>query len=182
MLWLKLGESGILFSTSTSSRLKNPVEVVLWNGVVDVPPENRFDLLILLLPCGCGTLGVFLPGFCRNFTLCDGVPGIGTAGSGVSVFSYLGVEFFKIGDKVPLGCLTRGRDVVGEPISSNVFIVEVGEGILGTPGIGTEGLRVEGDVGTVSPGIGTFGSLAKVGDSTGVSTSRIVSSTENWCS
>ena len=37
----------------TSSRLKNPVEVVLWNGVVlvgTVEVETRLDLGILLLP------------------------------------------------------------------------------------------------------------------------------------
>ena len=148
-LWLRLG---VLGSASTSSKLKNPVEVVLWKGVVELPPENRFDLRILLLPWGCGTLGVFLPGFCRNFTLCDGVPGMGTARSPPpSVFSYFGVQFFKIGVRVPLGCRTRGREVVGEPISSRVFIVEVGEGILGTPGIGTAGLVVEGEGGIFSP-------------------------------
>ena len=118
-----------------------------------MPPEKRFDLLILLLPWGCGTVGLFLPGFCLIFTLCDGVPGIGTTGSGVSVFSYFGVFFFKIGAGVPLGCLTHGRVDVGEPINSSVLIVEVGEGTLGTPGIGTEGLRVEGDVGTFAPEI-----------------------------
>ena len=80
------------------------------------------------------------------------MPGIGTAGSGVSVFSYFGVcLFFKIGDSVPLGCLTRGRDVVGDPISSSVLIVDVGEGIRGTPGIGTDGFLVDGDVGMDSP-------------------------------
>lgn len=109
------------------------------------------------------------------------MPGIGTAGSDVSVFSYFGVcLFFKIGDSVPLGCLTRGRDVVGDPISSSVLIVDVGEGIRGTPGIGTDGFLVDGDVGMDSPGIGTFGSLENVGDSTGVSTSLIVSSRVSW--
>ena len=132
----------------------------------------------MLLPWGCGTLGVFLPGVCLSFTLWDGVPGMGTVGSGVSVFSYLGVLFFKIGDSVPLGCLTRGRELVGDPISSSVLIVEVGDGIRGTPGIGTDGFRLEGEVGKDSPGIGTLGSLRNVGDSTGVSTSLIVSSTE----
>ena len=52
--------------------------------------------------------------------------------------------------------MTRGRDEVGDPISSSVFIVDVGEGILGTPGIGTEGLRAEGEVGADSPAICNF--------------------------
>ena len=72
------------------------------------------------------------------------------------MFSYFGVFFFKIGDRVPLGCLTRGRDEVGDPISSSVLIVDVGEGILGAPGIGTEGFRAEGDVGADSPEIFNF--------------------------
>lgn len=107
---------------------------------------------------------------------------MGTAKSPVSVFSYFGLEFFSIGVRVPLGCRTRGREVVGEPISSRVFIVEVGEGILGIPGIGTAGLPEEGDAGVFSPGMATLGSLGNVGDSTGVSTSLIVSSKENWFS
>ena len=67
------------------------------------------------------------------------------------MFSYLGPSFFRIGERVPLGCLTRGLEFVGEPINSRVLTVDVGEGILGTPGIGTDGFRIEGDDGSGSP-------------------------------
>ena len=49
-----------------SSRLKKPVDVVLWNGVV-AESEVMLPLLTLLpLLWGWGTLGFFLPGFSRS--------------------------------------------------------------------------------------------------------------------
>ena len=64
-------------------------------------------------------------------------------------------------------------------------MVDVGDGILGNPGIGTDGLSVPGEVGissVVSPGMGTLGSLSRVGEPSGVSTSLIVSPTVKFCS
>ena len=56
--------------------------------------------------------------------------------------------------------------------------VEVGDGILGWPGIGTEGLPLSarGEAGGAPPGCGTLGARSNVGEPTGVSTSRMVSS------
>ena len=121
---------------------------------------------------------------------------MGTAGW--SVFSYRLVEadtfLVTPGLRASLGCLTTGLCcVLGDPISSSVLtkqskncvrfcllftsmmsisLVDVGEGILGTPGIGTDGM---------SPGILTLGSLScGVGELRGLSTSAMVSPMMLW--
>ena len=121
---------------------------------------------------------------------------MGTAGW--SVFSYRVVEadtfLVTPGLRASLGCLTTGLCcVLGEPISSSVLtkqskncvrfcllftsmmsisLVDVGEGILGTPGMGTDGM---------SPGILTLGSLScGVGELRGLSTSAMVSPMMLW--
>ena len=121
---------------------------------------------------------------------------MGTAGW--SVFSYRLVEadtfLVTPGLRASLGCLTTGLCcVLGDPISSSVLtkqskncvrfcllftlmmsisLVDVGEGILGTPGIGTDGM---------SPGILTRGSLScGVGELRGLSTSAMVSPMMLW--
>ena len=121
---------------------------------------------------------------------------MGTAGW--SVFSYRVVEadtfLVTPGLRASLGCLTTGLCcVLGDPISSSVLtkqskncvrfcllftlmmsisLVDVGEGILGTPGIGTDGM---------SPGILTRGSLScGVGELRGLSTSAMVSPMMLW--
>ena len=121
---------------------------------------------------------------------------MGTAGW--SVFSYRVVEadtfLVTPGLRASLGCLTTGLCcVLGDPISSSVLtkqskncvrfcllftsmmsisLVDVGEGILGTPGIGTDGM---------SPGILTLGSLScGVGELRGLSTSAMVSPMMLW--
>ena len=108
-----------------------------------------------------------------------------TAGSApAAVFSYFGVLCEARGERdtdsgSPPGCWTLGLVMTGDPISSRVFTVEVGEGTLGWPGCGTDGFLELSPVLTVSPGIRTFGSLSRVGESAGDSTSAIVSSTLN---
>ena len=118
---------------------------------------------------------------------------MGTAGW--SVFSYRVVEadtfLVTPGLRASLGCLTTGLCcVLGDPISSSVLtkqskncvrfcllftsisLVDVGDGILGTPGMGTDGM---------SPGILTLGSLScGVGELRGLSTSAMVSPMMLW--
>ena len=102
---------------------------------------------------------------------------------GPAVFSYFGILFVVVGDRdrdpAP-GCCTLGLLLTGEPISSRVFTVEVGEGTRACPGWGTEGFLIPGeerDNTGASPGIRTLGSLSSTGESEGDSTSAIVSST-----
>ena len=110
-----------------------------------------------------------------------------TVGSSLAatVFSYLGTLFVRAGDsagdRAPArGCSTLGLELTGEPISSSVLTVEVGEGTRACPGWGTEGFLAPGEEREntgASPGIRTFGSLSGRGESEGDSTSAMVSST-----
>ena len=108
-----------------------------------------------------------------------------TVGStwGPAVFSYFGALAARPGDRHPArGCCTLGLELTGEPMSSRVLTVEVGEGTLVWPGWGTEGFLRPGEErgnNGASPGIRTFGSLSTTGESEGDSTSAIVSSTLN---
>ena len=105
---------------------------------------------------------------------------VGSPG-GSAVFSYLGILPPRPGDRgrqPARGCWTLGLELTGEPISSRVFTVEVGEGTRAWPGWGTEGFLTPGeerDNGGASPGIRTLGS--STGESEGDSTSAMVSST-----